>query len=523
MRERSLLSPRCRRIAGLCLGAALAPGALAQSDAEVGAELQEVVNQAVQGALAESVRMPPPRSMRVGGSDPFEPTITSSELERMQARLAFDAEQQAILDLLYSGYTEAIDAEGRTMRDSVPPARFDLNSEEGMAKFHELMQQRDEMMKQWRQRRQELTSDFLSNVESLLAPSQEGSWSAYERDLRRRQQLSRPGQVSGENVDLVAVVERLEMSADIRVEIDPILEQYAAEMDAALTERQTALDARREIIGDPGQPRQEGIDRESMQDRQVDVLKAGHAVTQINRRYLETIAGLLDGSTASALRAEFNRSAFPYVFSPTPAEGYLEDVLAMESLSDSQREQVRMIGAEHEEQLAIANDEIVGVEIRAEREQYEILAGIRELPQEEGDQVRMMTFVSSGDDQPMMHMSLGESQEIREARFAALQRKDTLVRETIDRIFGILNPEQQTLAAKPEFNRNQPIFSPTGAQVQEFRLPGGGQGRVMFIGPEGGLPEGAEVSVMVAPGGEATVEIQAEEGAGGDDAEDDEN
>jgi hypothetical protein len=76
--------------------------------------------------------------------------------------------------------------------------------------------------------------------------------------------------------------------------------------------------------------------------------QANGAITNLNRAALDALAALLPGDTAYALRADFNRAAFPNVYTdPMSVERQLNQAAKLPDLTDEQRRGITELAAEY--------------------------------------------------------------------------------------------------------------------------------------------------------------------------------
>ena len=94
-----------------------------------------------------------------------------------------------------------------------------------------------DQMDAFRDFREELGEQFLSDLQTVLYPEQQELWPSFERVLRRKNLLPM-GRLSGENVDLFQVVDQLSLDESARLRIEMILKDYEMQLDEALKRRE---------------------------------------------------------------------------------------------------------------------------------------------------------------------------------------------------------------------------------------------------------------------------------------------
>ena len=150
-------------------------------------------------------------------------------------------------------------------------------------------------------------------------------------------------------VDLAALVDELELDAEVRETIDPTLMDYERVVTDAfrtsylaamrMQEQMDAMTAEATTVDDDGARVRAGTNM--MQVMQTDgaaAQEAKRALIDRNRATLESLESLLPAEDAESLRRAFEQKAFPGVFrDPKAATPVLEHALGLDDLTDRQR------------------------------------------------------------------------------------------------------------------------------------------------------------------------------------------
>jgi hypothetical protein len=153
-------------------------------------------------------------------------------------------------------------------------------------------------------------------------------------------------------VDLNHVVRDLHLSRHELQQLEPILADYARDLDEALASRTAFLNeadvARFEAMHSGDFDRMLVLaDREA--DRRV-------AVRTVNETYVERIADALPEASRNRFLIAVNERAFPMLSQPTMAQRFFRRALALEGLDPEQREVIQQMQIEHDRQLIELNE-----------------------------------------------------------------------------------------------------------------------------------------------------------------------
>ena len=97
-----------------------------------------------------------------------------------------------------------------------------------------------DILQEWVAERQLLKTEFVGNVEIQLSDDQLVLWPAFDRFLVREKSLPR-GRLSGEEVNLFAVLDDVGLSESAYAAVEPMLDEYEIQLHSALVSRDAYL------------------------------------------------------------------------------------------------------------------------------------------------------------------------------------------------------------------------------------------------------------------------------------------
>ncbi|MFG0283686.1 MAG: hypothetical protein ACF8R7_04630 [Phycisphaerales bacterium JB039] len=302
-------------------------------------------------ALAIATLVPVARA-QPGGGGPFGggqmgPSVSTRDLETYAGMLGMDEGQRELAMALFESYRDSIEAEAQKFRDAMEDARAEFQQTQDRSAFEGVREQGEA----YQQRRENLEQTFFSDVKSLLTPEQEQAWPKVERAHRRNTTLQR-GLMSGERVDLVQIASEVEVGDNPRV--TAALGLYEVDLDRVLVRRNQVIEDAfgqvRELFEDGDQDRIERV-FDNARD-------ASKQVRDVNRRYADQIAALLDAEKAAAFRAAVQEAALPRVYRPTQASRALDAAMGFEDLTENQKAAVQALKDRYDGQLAPLNAQL---------------------------------------------------------------------------------------------------------------------------------------------------------------------
>ena len=168
----------------------------------------------------------------------FRPPLAERDLQAIGETLALDDTQRETLDDLLRSLVQEFKVEWVEHRERSTDAQLAAEAEQGedtdwTARMIALMDDRAE----FRERQEELVESLFGDLRLVLSADQERKWPQVERDRRRATTLSAYALHDEESTDLVSITAALELSADQRAALEPVLARYADQLDSVLAAR----------------------------------------------------------------------------------------------------------------------------------------------------------------------------------------------------------------------------------------------------------------------------------------------
>ena len=276
----------------------------------------------------------------------FRPDILQRDMTLMGQKLQLEEWQRPVIEQLVDDYATAFNTGVDALKDRMRAAS-ESAVREGTQGGDQVLQRVLEPLKAWRTEKEQLLAKFTADVKSQLGEQQLERWPAFERALRRERLLPE-GELSGERVDLFAVLERMQPSADEGQAVAAVLGEYELSLDRLLAER---AQRGKEVL-----PRLEAamsaMDYELMGDLQDQVMQASVRVRDANDAAIDAIAQAM-GQRGRDFRSAALEAGYPEVYRIHPVMVLMQQVRALRSLTPEQVAQVEALMQE----FSVACDE----------------------------------------------------------------------------------------------------------------------------------------------------------------------
>lgn len=276
------------------------------------------------GRMAEGARR-----MGLGGNGQEAPPFNRRQIERFAEQMALTEDQKTAALNLLDGYEELV-------RQSGDEAR--TRRREAMEKFRESQDQSiwetvRTAAETDRVARKKLDTQLLTDLSAVLTPDQSAKWPEAERNLKRGQSLRR-GLLSAERADVAEIVSELEVPDEAKAQIDPILSQYAIDIERQLNERDRLMESAG--MDQMFRLRMEG-DNAGLEKFVAERRDASTKVRDINKRYARQVQDILPESVKPAFAQRFKEESYPDIYRRTQGTRALEAAWAMSDLTDEQK------------------------------------------------------------------------------------------------------------------------------------------------------------------------------------------
>ena len=172
-----------------------------------------------------------------------------------------------------------------------------------------------------------LRQRFVDDVQAQLSAEQLERWPALERTLTRHKTLPK-GRLDGERTDLLAILDRLDLTDADAEAVAEEAEAYELLLHEALTRRNAYLvDANAKVDRALG---------EDKPDRALSIVDRAArlrvAVRNANGQFTQRITARLSDEAARSFRDRVRRASYPRVYRPTPAQRAFEAVDGLDGL-----------------------------------------------------------------------------------------------------------------------------------------------------------------------------------------------
>lgn len=322
--------------------------------------------------------------------------------------------QRPIIEVLLDDYAASFEAGLAGMRDEISKIRVDVGGEDG----GRIMERMMGPLSTWEREKLALRDQFLANVQTQLGPGQIERWPALERAIRREKELPQ-SELSGEGIDLVAIVHRIELPGTVADDIAPAIVAYENELDAALVSRTRRVEELQPSV----RAAMQAMDFERGLQVMQQIMAARIEVRNAQERGIESIAAAMPEDQARVFLAEAWEAAYPKVYGPNPTIAFIDAAKTIPDLTPEQLEGILAIERDYLAQLDVLNARM--------RELYRT-----EEPREPQRRFERILQRQRGET-PSRELA-GEPKSIRDVR----GEREELGRRTREAILALLTPEQ---------------------------------------------------------------------------------
>lgn len=259
------------------------------------------------------------------------PAYTGRQVNQYATLLNLDKEQKDVVMALLEGYSQQATLASREMRQQTERIREEFRDTQDPSVWGRM---RDVATK-FRDTRRQLDSGFMGDFQAILTEEQAKKWPSVERAARRDQTM-RWGRLSGERVDLIAMIERENFDAASKQQVAGVLADYEQDLDRELQRRNDVYEKAMQTMMNMGR----GMDMQAMQDAVEEGRRAGVRVRDLNRRYARQISDILPEGERERFNAQFQQESFPDVYRETAAFRALSASKNFADLTTSQKEEI---------------------------------------------------------------------------------------------------------------------------------------------------------------------------------------
>jgi hypothetical protein len=276
----------------------------------------------------------------------------------------------------------------------------------------------------WQDTKSKLRAGFVDGMKAALSEPQSQKWPSFERFLSREKTLPR-STISGEGVNLFIVLDEAGLSKETFAKLQPIMDEYELQLDAALKARNDFLGANEakylEAIQSGDSDAAKRFASRAMELRQ--------KVREVNDRYREAICGQLEAADATRVRAAALAAGFERVYGSNRMKRAFEGALKLEGISQEVIDAIKALEAQYDLEVSPLNDRIAQ-EIRKE-----------EPVRQTEEMVRVVGFMTG--DVPMSQMFRGGRGGQGDPDAQSNKQRGEMNDSFMNRLEALLTPEQR--------------------------------------------------------------------------------
>ena len=228
-------------------------------------------------------------------TEAFRPDIMQRDIALLVSSLQLEEWQRPIMEALLEDYMTSFNTGVEAMKDKMKAAA-EAVTQAGAANADQVLARTMEPLNAWRQEKERLGEKFMTDVKSQLGPQQLERWPNFERAVRRERLLPE-GELSGESVDLFAMVTRMQPSPAEEEALRGTMTAYELALDEALRAR---ADRSKQLRASMEQA-MGARDTDRQADVQDQMMQSSIAVREVNDRAIDSIAGAF-GERGAAFR-----------------------------------------------------------------------------------------------------------------------------------------------------------------------------------------------------------------------------
>lgn len=284
--------------------------------------------------------------MGMMGREMFSAPFSVREMDRYGELLALSQEQRDVVRLLVESQVETFQTKARAIRDKMEEIREEFREYRDPSVWEGMR----EIMEDFRVFRENAEKSLMGDVQAILTQEQSAKWPMIERTMRRDRTVRR-GLMSGERIDVIRIVEEANVGEEVMQTLQPVLDQYAVDLDRALIRRNAFQDNAMGRMGD--------IMRTGDMDTAQKLLEEGRAfsieVRDINRRYARQVESMLPDGVREAFAAHVQRVSFPDVYRPSYTSRALDAAIGFNDLSDDQQARIKALRDSFNREVTVLN------------------------------------------------------------------------------------------------------------------------------------------------------------------------
>jgi hypothetical protein len=288
----------------------------------------------------------------MGGGDMSQwmAPVTKKAVESYAAMLGLDKDQKEAALALQDGYRSSF----KQLSTDMQKAFKDLQEKaQDSGDFVAMGKEMGKLGTDFQGKMEKLEKGFLEDVKALLSDQQKEKWPRVER-ARRRDTGLRFGFVSGQNVDLVKMLQAVGAKTDAPPELAEQVDRYELDTDKNLQafekwgKEQQAK--QQKMMEDGGMP-----DFGKIQDMMKELADMAKAQRDTNRTYAKSIGALLPPETQAKFELEIKKRSFPRVYREAYAAKAIGEAEKFNDLDADQKTAIADLKAGYARDVNAAN------------------------------------------------------------------------------------------------------------------------------------------------------------------------
>ena len=264
---------------------------------------------------------------KAGFSEAFKPDLLPRDMTMIVETLKLEDWQRPIVQSLLQDYQDSFKTGTDALKEKmVESAKQQKNG--GAKNMRGLL----EPIQNWLPEKARLFEDLMSSIQSQLGPNQKERWPKFERAVRRARSLD-DSDLSGEGVDLIAILQQMQLQPTIWEAAQSAVDQYEIALDAALIARDAQITALLPKFSDA----MENMDLQTGGNLQSQIMVVRVVVRDLQDDAIEKITLALPAPYAQDFRTRALSQGYREVFQSDPLSNFFAAVLNLNDLTAEQK------------------------------------------------------------------------------------------------------------------------------------------------------------------------------------------
>lgn len=298
-----------------------------------------------------------------------DPSYTSRDLDRAGEMLGFDASQKEAAKTFLDSYQTAFTEESAKFQKAMEKARDAFREDQDPAAWDGVRKAGEELAAA----KKKLDAEFVENLQAVCTDEQKAKWPKYERTQRRETGLERGAFLSGERVNVINILDKMELSTEVKGSIATVIDQYETDLDRELVNRtkvqeEIQVEAQKLFGNMRGMRDLQNLDTTKIDEIITKGRDASVRVRDVNNRYSKQIEGMLPAEQRAAFAEEVKKASYPEVYRQTRTARSLEAAMGFGDLTADQKTQIEAIKTRYAADLVPMNEKMAEAQAKTEME-----------------------------------------------------------------------------------------------------------------------------------------------------------